>query len=345
MIADRFFATERVLGVMHILGGAVMLAAPAAAKASPSAFITVLLVHMLCYMPTINLTNTLAFRNLLNAEKQFPIIRVFGTIGWIVANVVVSKMLHADASNEQFYVTGVAAILLGLYAFSLPHTPAPAKGQPVSIGRILGVDALAMLKNPSFAIFVLCSFLICIPLAAYYAFAPVFVGKVGFKDPGFAMSFGQMSEIFFMLVMPLCFRFLGVKWMLAVGMLAWVIRYGAFTLADKNNIEALVMLGIVLHGLCFDFFFVTGFIYTDKKAPEAIRGQAQGLLVLVEYGLGLGIGAQVIGWLVGHFTTTTPAGPVNDWTNIWLYPCLMALAVLLVFVAIFRDKITTDAKH
>jgi len=236
--------------------------------------------------------------------------------------------------------------MLGIYALSLPHTPPPAKGQPVSIGKILGLDALSMLKNPSFAVFLFCAFLICIPLAAYYAYAPVFVGKVGFADPASTMSIGQMSEIFFMLVMPLCFMRLGVKWMLAIGMLAWVIRYGAFTLADAGNVHWLVILGIILHGLCFDFFFVTGFIYTDKKAPEAIRGQAQGLLVLVEYGLGLGIGAQVVGWLVGHFTTATPAGPVNDWQSIWMYPALMALVILIIFVASFRDRVDTAiAKH
>lgn len=334
LIADRFFATERVLATMHFLGGVAMLCAPWAASISPGAFIGVLLVHMLCYMPTLGLTNTLAFHNITNQEKQFPIIRVFGTIGWIAANWVVSLGFKADASVTQFYITGVSAILLGVYSLSLPHTPPPAKGQKISVREIVGADALQLLKQPSFAVFIVSSFLLCIPLAAYYAYSPVYAGKVGFESVAFVMSFGQVSEIVFMLLMPLFFARLGVKWMLTLGMLAWVIRYGLFAGADANNVLPMVFIGILLHGICYDFFFVTGFIYTDKKCSKAIRGQAQGLLVLVTQGLGLGLGAQIVGAMVGAYTS--PTGVIN-WQMVWLIPCIMAGVIMVLFALLFRN--------
>ncbi len=374
MVADRFFATERVLGVMQLLAGATMFAAPFAAKAGPTPFILLLLAHMLCYMPTLGLTNTLAFHNITNQEKQFPIIRVFGTIGWIAANWVVSLWLGADFTATQFNVAGAACVALGLYSFTLPHTPPPAKGKKTSVREVLGLDALALMKERSFTVFIVCSFLICIPLAAYYAYAPVFAGKVGYQKVATVMSFGQVSEIVFMLLMPLFFVRLGVKWMLAVGMLAWVVRYGLFAGADDQNVMWMVLGGILLHGICYDFFFVTGFIYTDKKANAEIRGQAQGLLVLITQGLGLGIGAQVMGRIAGAFTppeaqdllaqssdltrqayaqtdpelqkqlleqannAATQANAIIDWGAIWLIPCIAALVVLVIFVALFRDR-------
>lgn len=302
IIADRYFPSEKVLGVLHLLGAASMAAAPLLVPQGAEFFIGALLLHTLFYMPTLGLTNTLAFHNITNQEREFPIIRVFGTVGWIIAGFVVSLWLKADSTETQFYVTAGAAAALGVYSFTLPHTPPPAAGKKASVREILGLDALSLMKQPSFAVFVIASFLICIPLAAYYAYAPVFTGKVGFDDPGFRMSFGQMSEIVFMLAMPLFFAFLGVKWMLLIGMSAWVLRYGLFAGADDGNIQWMVFAGILLHGICYDFFFVTGFIYTDKKCSKEIRGQAQGLLVLITQGLGLGIGAQVMAWLVGRYT-------------------------------------------
>ncbi len=300
MVADRFFATERVLGALHILGAIAMFLAPRFGEGeaqNPLVFILLLQLHMLCYMPTLGLVNTLSFHNMTNQEKQFPLIRVFGTIGWIAAGIVVSKFLKADTQALQFNITGASGVLLGVYSFSLPHTPPPSAGKRVTLHDVLGLDALKLLRNPSFALFVLSSFLICIPLSAYYAYAPVYVGAAGFADPAFTMSFGQMSEVFFMLVMPIFFARLGVKWMLLVGMLAWVIRYGLFSQAAGDGTAWMILGGILLHGICYDFFFVTGQIYVDKKAPVAIRGQAQGFLVLVTLGLGMFIGAIVAGKL------------------------------------------------
>ncbi|MBU0639389.1 MAG: nucleoside permease [Planctomycetes bacterium] len=377
MIADRFFATERVLAGMHLVGGAVLIAVPYFAPQQEGGshwpFIVILLIHMLCYMPTLGLTNTLAFHNLTNRERQFPIVRVFGTLGWIVANIVVSKWLGADKRPEQFFVAGGAALLLGVVSFFLPHTPPPAKGKAPSIRDVLGLDALGLMKNRSFAIFIVSSFLICIPLAAYYAYANVFADAAGFHNVAFNMSFGQMAEVVFMLLMPLFFMRLGVKWMLLVGMFAWILRYGLFAAASSSGVLWMIMGGILLHGICYDFFFVTGFIYVDKKAGEKIRGQAQGLLVLVTQGLGMLIGAQVIGRLVNRCTSKThealldaanalkaQAGQATgaaadalwaqwdqaseqvlaarDWQTIWLIPCIMAAVVAIAFMVLFREN-------
>jgi nucleoside transporter len=330
MVADRFFATERVLAILHLIGGGILLAMP---SVDPGTFKMLLLLHMLCYMPTLGLTNTLAFHNVANAEKQCPIIRVFGTIGWIVAGLLVSAVLHADTSPIQFYVAGGAGVLLGLYSFTLPHTPPPSRGKQTTVRDILGLDSLALMKNPSFSVFMISSVLICIPLAFYYAYAPVFVGDIGIADPASKMSFGQMSEFFFMLVMPLFFARLGVKWMLFVGMLAWVVRYGLFAAASTNHMLALVLGGIVLHGICYDFFFVTGQIYVDKKASAAIRGQAQGFLVLVTQGVGMLIGAQLSGAIHDHYKV----GEAVQWQMVWLIPCIAAGVIMVLFAALFRD--------
>ncbi len=343
-VADRYFASERVLGSLHILGACAMLAAPFTATISPFAFILTLLVHVLCYMPTLGLTNTLAFHNIEDQEKQFPIIRVFGTIGWIVANLTVSSVFGADTSAQQFYITAVAGVALGIFSFFLPHTPPPSAGKAVTFREIIGADTLSMMKERSFFVFILGSFLICIPLAAYYAFAPVFVKHTGFEAPGSIMSMGQGSEIIFMLLMPLFFSRLGVKWMLFVGMAAWVLRYGLFAGAeglDGSLPYPLVIGGILLHGICYDFFFVTGFIYTDKKCTKETRGQAQGFLVLVTQGLGLGIGAQIMGWL---FSSLTDADGVTNWQMLWLIPCIASGVIMLIFGLLFNDKVDdTDA--
>jgi len=362
LIVDRLFSSERVLGVLHIIGGLALIAAPFAAKPfaleAPAAdasvfyklvlhdlpayrhpFILLLLLHMLCYMPTLALTTSLSFHNLTNQEKQFPWVRVLGTIGWIVGNIAVSMLPGKDVSASQFYMAGGAGVLLGLYSFSLPHTPPPLKGKKPSFGEIIGMDSLALLKRRSYLVFIVCSFLLCIPLAGYYQQARNFVeasNAVVNKSATFTMSFGQMSEVVFMCIMPLLFARLGVKWMLLIGMLAWVLRYGLFYLAVDDQVMWMILMGVILHGICYDFFFVTGMIYVDKAAPPTVRGQAQGFLVLVTQGLGLGIGAKVFFWLWSE--NQTDAG-LTLWKNVWLAPCLFALAVAVVFFLLFNDKL------
>jgi nucleoside transporter len=347
MIADRFFASERVLAVMHLLGGVAMLAVPGvAAQSGTGAFLWLILAHCICFMPTINLTNSVGFANLSNQEKQFPMIRVFGTAGWIVANWTIS-LLGLDTSASQFYIAGGAALVLAAFSLILPHTPPPSKGKQVTVGEIIGVDALKMFKSRSFAVFAICSFLISIPLAAYYNYAGRMVTDIlTVRDPASAthptaawMSIGQAAEVIFMLIMPLFFRKLGVKWMLAVGMLSWVVRYGLFAAAAPNALLSVALLGVALHGLCYDFFFVTGFIYTDKRAPKEIRGQAQGLLVLLTYGLGLGIGGYLVGVYGQHVFggAATADARLAHFRQFWIWPAAFAAAVLVIFTLLFRD--------
>jgi nucleoside transporter len=354
VVADRFFASQRVMGVLHLLGGVLLLLAPTVAKSSiadPTPFVGVLLAHMLCYMPTLGLSNTVAFNCMSQPEKQFPLIRVWGTIGWIVAGLAVgwlATVLVKDgneaaraASPHFFYVAGASGILLGLFSFGLPNTPPPMKGRPVDVGAILGRDALALLRDPAFLIFAVCSLLVCIPLAAYYSWAGTYVGAAGLTNVPMKMTFGQMSEIFFMLVMPLFFARLGVKWMLAVGMLAWAVRYGLFAAAAGHSfplgedLRWMILGGILLHGICYDFFFVTGQIYTERKAKAEIRGQAQGFLVLITQGVGMLIGNQLIGRLKDRVTSAEHG---TDWHYFWMAPALFAAVVLVVFTVAFREK-------
>jgi nucleoside transporter len=296
MIADRFFAAQRVMGVMHFGGGILMLAATYLMQSenpSPSTINLVLFGYMLTYYPTLALSNTLAMKNMTNPDKEFPLIRVFGTIGWIAAGLLLSALAW-DTSISMFYLTSVAALALGVVSFMLPHTPPAESSGKITMGQILGLDALVLLKNRSYLIFMISSFLICIPLAFYYQIASRVVEMTGLPI-GQTMSYGQMSEIFFMVIMPFFFARLGVKWMLAVGMLAWVVRYGLFAIGAPSEVRWMILTGVIIHGICYDFFFVTGQIYTDKFAPKPIRAQAQGMLVLFTLGLGMFIGAQIAG--------------------------------------------------
>ncbi len=292
MIADRFFAAQRVLAVMHILGAAIMFGATTMMKggATPGAINFAFFGYMLTYYPTLALTNTLAMKAMTNPEKEFPGIRVLGTIGWIVAGLLLTQ-LSWDKTIGMFYLNAGAALALGLFSFTLPNTP-PTSSGPISARQILGLDALVMLKNRSYLIFMVSSMLICIPLAFYYQITSRVVEMTGLPI-GQTMSYGQMSEIFFMLVMPFFFVRLGVKWMLAVGMLAWITRYALFAIGAPDEVRWMILGGVLLHGICYDFFFVTGQIYTDQAVPRQIRAQAQGMLVLFTLGLGMFIGAQV----------------------------------------------------
>jgi nucleoside transporter len=335
LIADRYFASQRVLAVMHGLGAVVMLVLiPGAIEAKDATYFEwYVLAYMLCYMPTLGLSNTVAFSHIENAEKQFPLARVFGTLGWIAAVTLVSKGMGADQKPVMFLVAGNASLAMAVLSWMLPHTPPPAAGKQVSLGETFGLGALGLLRERGFAVFLLCSFLICIPLAGYYGFGNQFAGTV-WSEPGFYLTFGQWAEVAFMVVMPACFVRLGVKWMLAVGMLAWVVRYGLFALAAGSTPPTawMVLGGILLHGICYDFFFVTGQIFVDQKARPEIRGQAQSLLVLVTQGLGMLLGAQAMTAIVTDHT----GNGVADWGAIWLLPCLGAAGILVVFVLLFR---------
>jgi nucleoside transporter len=344
LVADRYFATEKVLGALHLLGGAIMLAVPRATGA-PVLFIVLLLLYNLCYMPTLGLSNSLAFHHIERQEKQFPLIRVFGTVGWIVAGLFISFVMGAlvgDALPEQtaapLYTAGLASLALGVYSFTLPHTPPRAAGQRVSARSIAGLDALEQLGSRPFYVFIVCSFLICIPLAAYYNFTQIFLGDADVANIAATQTLGQMSEVLFMLLMPLFFARLGVKWMLVVGMAAWVLRYLLFAAAATDAVFWLIISGILLHGVCYDFFFVTGQIYVDKKSTPEVRGQAQGFLVLVTYGVGMLIGAQIAGNVYNRFLAEGASLSLAQWRSFWTLPAAFAAAVLVLFAATFRDR-------
>jgi nucleoside transporter len=346
LVADRYFATERVLGVLHLLGGAVLLMVPQA-TGNPTLFITLLLLYNLCYMPTLALANSLAFHNITDQEKQFPVIRVFGTIGWIVAGLFISFFLAGfvtglpEHTALPLYSAAIASLLLGVYSFTLPHTPPSGRGQAVSLRSITGIDALKQLGSRPFYVFIAASLLLCIPLAAYYNFTQIFLGAAGVSNIAATQTLGQVSEVVFMLLMPFFFRRLGVKWMLTVGMGAWVLRYALFAMAAPDAIFWMIAAGILLHGICYDFFFVTGQIYVDKKSTPAIRGQAQGFLVLITYGVGMLIGAQVAGNVYNSFLDGGSQLTLQQWQSFWWIPAAFAAGVMVMFALLFRDRVDT----
>ena len=292
LIADRFFPSEKVFGVLFLIGGALLLMIPnVAADGNGHMMVWLMFGNMLCFMPSLGLANTIVFTNV--DHLTFPKIRVWGTIGWIIAGLVVG-ILGWSAKFDMFYIAGGASLILGIYAFFLPHTPAPSKGQSVNMRALFMVDAFSLLKRPAFFVFMLCSMLICIPLAYYYGVTSNYLQNTGFLQPASTMTIGQMSEIFFMLLIPFFFRKLGVKWMILLGMLGWVVRYVLFAYGAPDQVAWMIFLGVALHGICYDFFFVTGFMYTDKEADPSIRSQAQSMLVFFTQGVGMYIGYAIV---------------------------------------------------
>ena len=334
MVADRYFATERVLAALY-LAGAMVLAA-ASTLTTFGRFYVVLMAYTLTYMPTLALTNSLSFHQMRDPGKEFPGIRVLGTLGWIVAGLCIG-FLRLESTAVPMRIAAAASLLLGLYTFVLPHTPPMRRAGRVTARDVLGLDALQLLRGSSFAVFVIGSFLVCIPLQFYYAFANPFLNEIGMVNAAGKMTLGQMSELGFMLAMPLCFARLGVKRMLLVGMVAWVSRYVLFAYGNNQALVWMLYGGIVLHGICYDFFFVTGQIYVDAKAPVHLRAAAQGLITFVTYGVGMFIGSWLSGLVVGLYTQSVGGQVVHDWYRIWLVPAWGAAAVLLLFALCFRD--------
>ena len=334
MLVDRFFASQKVMAVMHLAGAAILWFVPQALVAQNGALLIGLLFgYTLCYMPTLALTNNIAFHSLSDKDKTFPVVRVFGTIGWIVAGIFIGVTGISDTTGI-FTLAAVISVILALYSLTLPNTPAPAKGLPVKVRDLFCADAFALLKVRHFFVLSLCATLISVPLGTYYAYTASFLADAGVGDVSTAMSFGQMSEIFFMLVIPFLFRRLGVKYMLLIGMCAWFVRYAFFALGISEEGRFLLYLGILLHGVCYDFFFVVGFIYTDRIAGEKVKGQAQSMIVMFTYGIGMLLGSQISGALYNRLVAgqTVP----QAWTTFWWIPAVAAAVIAVIFLFSFK---------
>ncbi len=374
VVADRFFASQKIMAVLFLTAGVLMLAVPSQASAgNGQQMLWLMTAHMICYMPTISLANTICFTHLERAD--FPKVRVWGTIGWIAAGLFVGGLGWTSKLNI-FWVSGISSLLVAGISFFLPHTPPPAKGQKVNMRAIFLIDAIGLLKQPSFAVFLFCALCICIPTGFYHGLASQYLANFGFVQAASSLTIGQMSEIIFMLLIPFFFRRLGVKWMILVGMLGWVLRYLLFAFGAPDQVLWMIFVGIALHGICYDFFYVTGFMYADRVAPKELRGQAQGLLVFMTQGVGTYLGYKIA---YNSFESKVPSygalntaietargeqtlsiwqqlgqmfsfglpknvspelltQTLNQWKDLWLIPAGVAAVVSVIFFAAFWDR-------
>ena len=334
LIADRYFSAQKILGFLHLSGAFLLYMA--GSSNDFSSFYPFVLLYMILYMPTLALVNSVAFRQMSDPSKEFPPIRVFGTVGWIVAGLVIG-FLGWESQNllaYTFYLTASASAILGIFSFILPSTPPTADKGDYSVKKILGLDSLSLLNDKKYLIFFISSILICIPLAFYYQHANQFLNEIGMSRAAAVMSLGQISEALFILLLPIFLKRYGIKITLIVGMLAWVVRYILFAYGDVGEKSWMLILGVILHGICYDFFFVSGQIYTDNKAGEQFKSSAQGLITLATYGLGMLIGFRSAGYITDQYVVDGG----HDWTQIWMIPSGFALLVLIFFVLTFKNE-------
>jgi nucleoside transporter len=347
LMADEWFATQRLLAALHGIGGVLLWVASTQSNFGP--MYAVLLIYSLCYMPTMALTNSLSFRQMKDPKQDFGSIRVLGTLGWIVAGLTITAIGHTvhgvEATAIPIRMASVGSILFSLYSLTLPHTPPLRSSEGgFKLSTIFPAEAFSLFKDRNFSIFALASFLICIPLQFYYAFTNPFLNEVGVKDAAGKMTMGQGSELLFMVTLPWFFKRLGVKWTLILGMFAWVARYLMFGFGNAGELAVLLYIGIILHGICYDFFFVTGQVYVDQKAPVALRAAAQGLITFITYGIGMFLGSYLSGWVVDLYAHTTSAGIPHDWRSIWMVPAIGSAMVLLIFLAGFKHEDSTSPR-
>jgi nucleoside transporter len=334
MVADRFFAAQRIMGVLHLLGSVLLFLAPTIVN--NNTFYWIILVYSLLYMPTIALSNSIAFHQMSDPGKQFPWIRVFGTLGWIAAGVTIGSLV-LEKTSSTFMIAGSVSAFLGLISFILPNTPPKGK-LANSASKAFGTEALVLLKDRPYLVFFIAAVLICIPLSFYYGWANPFLNELNVANAATKMTMGQISEALFILAIPFLFKRIGVKKMLLLGMTAWVLRYILFANGNTGSNMWMLYAGIILHGVCYDFFFVTGYMYTELKAGEKIKNAAQGLFTFATYGLGMFIGT----WFSGFIVDAYKLNPGHNWGKIWYIPAYIAVAVLIYFILFFREKKTPD---
>jgi len=344
LIADRYFSAQKLNGVLHLAGGVLIFLA--SRLTDPGLFFWTMLAFMICYMPTVALASTIALHHVHDAGRQFPRIRVLGTIGWIVSGLA-SSALNIENTNIPMIMAAVACIILGLYSFTLPDTPPQHRDEKISLASVLGFDALKMMKEKSFAILIISTLLISVPFAMYFQYTNMSMNEAGIENVAGIMSVGQMSEVLFMILMPLIFIRLGVKRMLLMGMLAWVVRYVLFAFGNNAELVWFFYIGIFLHGVCYDFFYVTVQIYVDKKAPATLRASFQGLITFLTYGLGWLIGTNLSGWELQRAQIVNDTSTVigHDWQSLMLVPAGIALVVTVFFLIFFKtekEKIKID---
>jgi nucleoside transporter len=330
-IADRFFSAQRIAGVLHLVGAILLYLA--SIVENNTTFYWVILAYSLLYMPTIALSNNIAFQQMSDPGKMFPWIRVFGTVGWITAGLLIPTF-GIEGSALTFQMAAFASLALGAFSFLLPDTPPKGKGSSISAWDAIGKEAFILFKSKSYLIFFIAAVLVCIPLSFYYGFANLFLNQVGLQDPAGKMTLGQFSEALFILAIPFLFNSIGVKKMLLLGMAAWILRYICFAFGNMETGVWMLYAGIILHGICYDFFFVTGYMYTEKKAGDKIKNAAQGLFTFATYGIGMFIGTWFSGFTANYYTSNG----VYDWQSIWMVPAYIAIGVLLYFIFFFNEK-------
>ena len=328
MVADRFFAAQKIMGVLHILGGVLLYFATQISN--NTLFYWIIVLYSLLYMPTIALSNSIAFQQMTDPGKQFPWIRVFGTIGWIIAGIMIG-VLSIEKTPSTFYMAGIASVALGLISFTLPNTPPKGK----STESAIGTEAFVLFKDKPYLVFFIAAVLVCIPLSFYYGFANLFLNELGMDKAASKMIMGQISEAVFILAIPFLFNSIGVKRILLIGIVAWILRYICFAFGNLEANAWMLYAGIILHGVCYDFFFVTGYMYTEKKAGEKIKSAAQGLFTFATYGLGMFIGT----WFSGIIADQYLVEGKHVWQNIWMVPAYIAIAVLVYFIFFFKEKV------
>lgn len=335
LIADRFFATEKIIALLGVVGGLVMLLIPQ--LTTFGSVYPMLILYCTLYAPTLALGNSLSMHHLADAKKDFPFVKIFSAVGWIAGGVVLSQ-LKGEQSSIQYYLAGGTSILFGLFALTLPHTPPKKKGQDVSLGEVLGLDALALLKKPRFAIFLLCMFLVCIPLYFYFVNLGVYLTQLNWEDMAQKMTLAQVSDVVFLVLLPLMLKKLGYKKTIMLGILAWVVRYFMLSESASSTGTALIFGAILLHGVCYDFLFIAGQLYVDDEANERIRGAAQGLIAIILWGFGSLAGTYLAGRVMDANQLAEPNGDIaHDWAAIWSTPAWIAVGVLVVFMLFFRN--------